>query len=317
MATDRRDFLGWIGAGVVAGGCAKPRGSGVAALGVAQFEARRRHVPTASGDIAFVEQGAGPPAVFVHGVPLNGLHWRHVMAELSGVRRCIAIDLMGLGHTRIDARQPVSFDAQARMLLEFLDALGLARVDLVANDSGGAICQIFAAHHPERVRTLTLTNCDVHDNWPPEIIRPSIEAARAGVLVERYAALIDQPAERLVRFSRAYANPAVLTDEVYRAYIEPLIATAQRRHDFHRYWTAFDNTHTRAVESKLRELRVPTLVVWALDDVFFDVKWAHWLADTIPGARRPVTVPEAKLFFPEDRPQALLEPLWDFLWANG
>lgn len=317
MSTDRRDFLGWIGAGVVAGGCAKPRGAGAEALGVAQFQARRRHAPTASGDIAFVEQGEGPAAVFVHGVPLNGLHWRHVMAELAAVRRCIAIDLMGLGHTRIDPRQSVSFDAQARMLLEFLDALGLARVDLVANDSGGAICQIFAAHHPERVRTLTLTNCDVHDNWPPEIIRPSIEAARSGVLIERYAALIDQPAERLARFSRAYANPAVLTDEVYRAYIEPLLATAQRRHDFHRYWIAFDNAHTRAVESKLRALRVPTLVVWALDDIFFDVKWAHWLAATIPGARPPVTVPEAKLFFPEDRPQALLEPLWDFLWANG
>lgn len=314
--TDRRGFLGLCGAGMVAG-CAATGTGREAPLDVAAFHARRRFARTASGDIAYVEQGAGPAAVFVHGVPLNGLHWRHVMAELAGVRRCIALDLMGLGYTRIDPRQPVSFDAQARMLLEFLDALGLARVDLVANDSGGAVSQIFAAHHPERVRTLTLTNCDVHDNWPPEVILPSIEAARAGTLVERYAALMDQPATRHERFARAYANPRVLTDEVYRAYIEPLVASPQRRHDFHRYWIAFDNAQTRAIEPRLRELRVPTLVAWALDDIFFDVKWAHWLAATIPGTRRLVTVPEARLFFPEDRPQALLEPLWDFLWANG
>jgi pimeloyl-ACP methyl ester carboxylesterase len=42
------------------------------------------------------------------------------------------------------------------MLLEVLDALGIERVDLVSNDSGGAIAQIFAAHHPHRLTSLVL-----------------------------------------------------------------------------------------------------------------------------------------------------------------
>ena len=54
--------------------------------------------------------------------------------------------------------------ANAKMLKEVLDALKIDQVDLVGNDSGGGIAQIFAALNPERVQTLTLTNCDTQDN---------------------------------------------------------------------------------------------------------------------------------------------------------
>lgn len=296
--------------------CGEPPRAGVApALDVAAFQQRRRFAATPSGEIAYVEQGNGPVALFLHGVPLNGLHWRHVMAQMQDLRRCVALDLMGLGHTRIAPQQDVSFTAQAQMVLQFLDALGIAQVDLVGNDSGGGIAQIFAARHPERLRTLTLTNCDTHDNWPPASIRPAIEFARQGVLVDRYAALFGQFDERARRLSNAYADARVLTEEVYRGYIEPLLATPQTRAAFHRYWTSFDPRHTVAVEPLLRRLQVPTLIVWALDDGFFDLRWAHWLRDTIPGAQRLVTVPGAKLFFPEDLPQDLVRPLRSFLAA--
>jgi len=53
------------------------------------------------------------------------------------------------------------------MIAEVLDALGIEQVDLIANDSGGAIAQIFAAHYSNRLGSLVLTNCDVHDGWPP------------------------------------------------------------------------------------------------------------------------------------------------------
>lgn len=280
---------------------------------VGRFHSLRRFADIASGRIAYFEVGSGPATLFVHGVPLNGFHWRNVIAALQGSRRCIALDLMGLGYSEVQAAQDVSFEAQARMIGEFLDALGIDRVDLVANDSGGAISQIFAARQPHRLRSLTLTNCDVHDNWPPPLTHPLIEAARKGVLVDAYAKFIGDPQARLSRFARAYADPGVLTEEVYRAYIDPLLSSPLRRENFHRYWLAWDNRQTVAIEPLLRKLRVHTLIVWGLDCEFFDVKWAHWLKRTIPGAVRVVEVPGAKLFFPEDRPQALIEPLRAFL----
>jgi pimeloyl-ACP methyl ester carboxylesterase len=282
-------------------------------MDAASFHAQRRFANTESGRIAYIDKGSGPPALFIHGVPLNGFHWRFVIDELQAQRRCIAPDLMGLGYTQIAAKQDVSFRAQARMLREFIDALQLERVDVIANDSGGAIAQLFAAYYPRRVRTLTLTNCDVHDNWPPPAIAPQIALAREGSLIDNFARYLDDSAARMTRFSRAYADPSVLTDEVYRVYIEPLCATQLARDSFHNYWLAFDNAQTVAIEPLLRELHVPTLIVWALDDIFFELKWARWLQSTLPGVVRVVEVSDAKLFFPEDRPQALVKPLRAFL----
>jgi pimeloyl-ACP methyl ester carboxylesterase len=278
-------------------------------LNAARFHAARRFAKLPFSNIAYVEQGSGRVALFIHGVPLNGFHWRHVMAGVQNLRRCIALDLMGLGYSEIEAGQDVSFSAQARMLLHFLDALGIERVDLVANDSGGAIAQIFAARNPERLASLTLTNCDVHDGWPPAHVRPLIDAARRGVLAARYESLLERPDSLREQFADAITDPRALTDEAIETYLRPVLATAQRRSAFHRYWLAFDPAQTVAIEPLLRKLHVPTLIVWAKDDVFFELKWAHWLRQTIPGAIGVVEVADAKLFFAEDKPRALIEPL--------
>ena len=124
-------------------------------------------------------------ALFVHGVLLNGHLWRHQLEGLCDIRRNIAVDLLAHGDTEIAPDQDVSVTANAKMLNEFLDALDIDRVDLVGNDSGGGIAQIFAALYPERLRSLTLTDCDAHDNWPPEAFKPFLAMAAREVCVER------------------------------------------------------------------------------------------------------------------------------------
>jgi pimeloyl-ACP methyl ester carboxylesterase len=54
----------------------------------------------------------------------------------------------------------------------------------------------------------------------------------------------------------------------------------------------------------LRRLKAPTLIVWGTDDVYFPVKWAHWLAEAIPGAKLPVELPGREYSSPrsEQRP---------------
>jgi pimeloyl-ACP methyl ester carboxylesterase len=54
---------------------------------------------------------------------------------------------------------------------------------------------------------------------------------------------------------------------------------------------------------------VPTLIVWGTDDVFFDVSWAYWLRDTIPGAAGVVEIEGGRLFFPDERAGELTEAL--------
>src|SRR6202034_2606722 len=260
-------------------------------------------VETPSGRIGYASAGSGPVALFVHGVVLNKHLWRHQLAALSDIRRCIAVDLLAHGDTEITPDQDVSVTANALMLKEVLDALQIDQVDLIGNDSGGGIAQIFAAPNPERVRRFTLTNCDAQDNWPPEAFKPFVDMVKAGGLRDTLNALLgDKTIYRSPgALGPAYERPETVTDEDIETYLRPLVRTEQRTRDVQRFVEAFDNRHTRAIEPQLRALRAPTLIAWATDDIYFPVKWAHWLAEAIPGAKPPVELEGARLFFPEER----------------
>jgi pimeloyl-ACP methyl ester carboxylesterase len=258
-------------------------------------------VRTPSGVIAYAEQGQGPVALFVHGVILNKHLWRHQLAHLSDIRRCIAPDLLAHGGTEMTPGGDLSVTANAQMLAQFLDALKIEQVDLVGNDSGGGIAQIFAALYPERVRSLTLTDCDAHDNWPPEAFRPFLAMAAAGGLRDALNAMLaDKAIYRSPQaLGPAYEDAGKVSDADIETYLRPLVATEQRLEDFRRFLAAFDNKHTLAIEGRLKELQAPTLIVWGTDDVYFPVEWAHWLAKTIPGTRRTVELTGARIFSPK------------------
>ncbi len=154
----------------------------------------KQSVSTPSGRISYTDRGTGPVALFVHGMLLNNYLWRHQQETLSDIRRTIAVDLLAHGNTEIGPSQDVSVTPNAKMLAEFLDALAIDKVDIVGNDSGGGICQIFCALYSERVRSLTLTNCDTHDNWPPVAFQPFVAMVKARGLSKTLDAMMSDKA---------------------------------------------------------------------------------------------------------------------------
>jgi pimeloyl-ACP methyl ester carboxylesterase len=160
-----------------------------------ELEAARRSVTTRSGEISYLDIGTGPVAVFVHGIATHAYLWRNVIGALMseqqpGQRRCIALDLPLHGRSPVADGQDLSLAALAAGLEDFCDALGLTGFDLVANDTGGAIAQIFAARHPHRLATFTLTNCDTSGNTPPEAFKPVVDLAAAGQLAPAAVAML-------------------------------------------------------------------------------------------------------------------------------
>lgn len=258
---------------------------------------------TPSGRIHYAEAGRGPVALFVHGVLVNSYIWRHQLAGLADVRRCIAIDTLAHGATEVSEAQDVSTVAQATMLAQFLDALRIDTVDLVGNDGGGAVCQIFAVNHPRRIRSLTLTDCDTHDNWPPEAFRGFVDMCAAGGLGDTLGAMLADKNVFRTALGPCYEDAGAVADETIEAYLRPY-AAAGRVRGLERFVAAFDSAQTVAIERSLSRIQAPTLIMWATDDVYFDRKWAHWLAARIPGTRRVVEVEDGRLFFFEERPQA-------------
>jgi pimeloyl-ACP methyl ester carboxylesterase len=281
-----------------------------------ELDAHRHTAATRSGEISYIDVGTGPVALFVHGIATNAYLWRHVISALATQRRCIAPDLPLHGRSPVTAEQDLSVAALAAGLEDFCEALGLAGIDLVANDTGGAIAQIFAARHPQRLATLTLTNCDTAGNLPPDSVKPVIELAAAGNLAPAAVEMFgDLEAAAQASFGFAYEHLDRADRDVIRSYLEPCIGTMERARQFERLLLSLDGGDLEAVTPQLRELTVPTLVVWGTGDEAFDISWAYWLRDTIPGTTRVVAVDGARLFFPEERPADLV-PHLEQHWAS-
>ena len=266
------------------------------------LDKHRSQVYTRSGPASYIDTGGpGRAALFVHGIGTSSYLWRHVIDQLDGQRRCVAVDLPLHGQTTAAADQDFSLPGLARFLADCCDALELTDVDLVANDTGGAISQVFAAGHPDRLHTLTLTNCEAHDNLPPKALLPAVFLARMG-LFARIAPWLNRDIRRARRMAGSgYQDVANLPDDIVRAWQEPLLGSRESARQYQRLLTSLHARDLLAVEPALTRLRVPTLIVWGTGDMFFRPKWAYWLRDTIPGATDVVEIKGARLFFPDER----------------
>ncbi len=254
-------------------------------------------------------------AVFIHGVFLDADIWRHQLAELSADRRCIAVDLLTHGESSgppADLEGAFDTVTQAKMIVAVLDALGVEEVDLVGNDSGGAIAQLVAVGVPGRIRTLTLTNCDTHDNWPPADFVPLVEAARAGALADGVMALATDAGACRAGIAMGFERPEELSDEEVLGWFSGF-ADKERAESIQAYVAAMDCAVTVAIRDDLAALDVPAVIVWGTGDGFFPLEWAYWLADTLGAKARVVELDGARLFFPLERPADLnaeIRRLW-------
>ena len=275
----------------------------------------RAMVETRAGAVSYLDAGSGPTALFVHGVGTNAHLWRHVVAALAPERRCIAVDLPLHGHSPLRDGQSLGLAAFADLLEAFCDELALTGVDLVANDTGGAIAQIFAARHPERVRTLVLTNCETHDNVPPPSVKPGVLLARAHVISLMAPRLMrNLPRARQAVFGTGYERQDALPDDVVRSFLEPIFGTRARARLFERWLTSLHASDLLAAEPALRRLDVPALIAWGTGDRFFDLRWAYWLAELLPGASGVAEIPGGRLFFPDERAGELVPLLREHWW---
>lgn len=314
----RRDFMqGAVGALAANAltGCASVAADvdtgagGARPMDAAEFRAAQRFADTRFGRIAYIDRGAGPAALFLHGFPLSSFQWRGAIDRLSPVRRCVAADFMGLGFTEPAPGQSLHADDQAEMLATLLDQLGIDAVDLVANDSGGMVAQIFAVRYPARVRTMLLTNCDVETDSPPPAVIPVIELARAGRFAEEWLVpWVNDPT--LARSPQGlgglcYEHASNPTDEAIGCYLAPLVASEERKALTNAYAVALAPNPLAGIEADLRRSTVPTRIVWGTADTIFAAESPFYLDHLMPNSRGVRRVEGAKLFFPEEQPDLI------------
>jgi pimeloyl-ACP methyl ester carboxylesterase len=206
-----------------------------------------------------------------------------------------------------------SLPGLAKLVVEFMDAVGLDTATLVGLDSGGAIAQLVAVERPERVDRLVLVGCDLYERFLPPLFKPlQLAAAIPGSLWLLAQLLRPRPAQRLpMAYGHAIKNglPDRATME---SYLRPARESAGARRDLRKFLRAVDPKYTIDAARRLEEFHKPVLLAWGADDKLFPLEYPRRLAAALPDARLEV-IPDSSTFVPEDQPRALADAIAAFV----
>ncbi len=254
-----------------------------------------------------METGEGTPVLMVHGNPSWGFLWRKVALALTGVPlRLVMPDLLGLGLSDKPADPAVhTLEHHARLVGGLVDALGLDKLILAVQDWGGAIGGLAMASRAGRVRGLVVLNTVL---GPPRVgFRPTAfhRFARLPVLSD-LAFRVGGMMPRGMKY--AQGDRSSITGEVARAYrwvlrdrstrIAPL-ALARMVPNSQKHPSI---APLRAVEAFVKQLEVPTEIVWGDRDPVLAPAIKR-LQVLLPRAR--VTRTQAGHFLQEEVPEEI------------
>jgi pimeloyl-ACP methyl ester carboxylesterase len=275
-----------------------------------------QEVSLPQGTVRYYDLGTGPTLVFIHGLLANSLLWSRVIPHLVSQFRCIAPDLPLGAHSH-----PMQPDADmsplgvAHLVADFLEALDLHEVTLIGNDTGGALCQLVIAHHPERISRLVLTNCDAFENFFPPLVSPFHYGARVfGRGFANFLALIlhARSAQRLFMATLAHRR---LDLEELDVFFHPLLHLPGIRRDMTRFLQAVSNRYTLEAARCFSAFGHPVLLLWGKDDPFFSERLARRLQQAFPDARLQF-LSHCRAFVPVDQPEVLAQQIAEFVHAE-
>ncbi|HEV7363638.1 MAG TPA: alpha/beta hydrolase [Solirubrobacteraceae bacterium] len=273
----------------------------------------QQEVGLPGGTVRYRERGAGPTLLFVHGLLVNGALWRKVVPELAPDFRCIAPDWpLGSHEVPLGDAADRTPAGMAALIADFMAALELDDVTLVANDSGGALSQIVVTRHPERVGRLVLTPCDAFDNFPPKMFRYLGWAAKVPGGMAPIVQSMRLRANRRTPIAFGWLTKRRLPNAVSDHYVNPVIHDRRIREDARAFILGVDSAYTMAAAEKLPGFDRPVLLAWAPEDCFFPIEHAERLAELLPDARL-ARIEDSRTFVSEDQPQRLAELIAGFV----
>ncbi len=273
-----------------------------------------KQVDLPAGTIRYREAGEGKPVVFVHGFLVDGRLWDGVVDRLSDRCRCIAPDWpIGAQQIAMSPDADLTPYGVAAIVDSFLEALGLEDVTIVGNDSGGAMSQVLATRHPQRIGRLVLTNCDTHENFPPGLFKtmPPIAKLPGGM------ALLAAPF-RIPALARAAFRPFARTkipDALVASWMEPGLHDPDVKRDAKKVTVGMNKRYTLEAAEKLSASELPVLLTWAPGDKLFPISYAQRLARETPNAKL-VEIPDAGTFVPLDQPARLADEIASFVASS-
>jgi len=273
-------------------------------IALQNFRAAPVHEVTLAGTtLRYREFGSGPAVLFLHGWPLSGVTYRHLIEALRPHYRCLVPDLPGAGDTPWSPRIHETIQGYTELAHAFVDHLQLERLALIGHDSGGGVARTLAAELGTRVTSLVLQNTELPAHVPlmVRLLKISASSAVTGsslALVAKHRALRRSE----LGFGGCFGDLELIDGEFLEACVAPLLAEVEG----HRQVLAhLDLTWTQRLAQIHERIEAPIHLFWGEQDGFFPLARARSMAQTfkVPGEFKVIA--GAKLYVHEEAPAEL------------
>jgi pimeloyl-ACP methyl ester carboxylesterase len=270
------------------------------------------------GDVKlhYVEAGAGPLVVLLHGFPEFSFGWRLQMAPMAAAGfHVVAPDLRGYNlSSKPDGVDAYSADKLAADISGLIGKLGADSAMVVGHDWGGTVAWTLAMNHPELVDRLAILNA-AHPRRLQQGLRSPRQLGRSwyffffqppGLPERRVRANDWRFFKRFLRDARPAYTPAEL-DRYVEAWSQPGAATGML--NYYRYAVR----HSQ----KSRPISAPTLVIWGQRDRYLGPNLAEPDRADVPNLDRVERVPDASHWVHHDAAERVTRLLTEFFTAAG
>jgi pimeloyl-ACP methyl ester carboxylesterase len=235
-----------------------------------------RFVDVDGMSVHYRDEGAGPPLLLIHGTGASLHTWDAWSAALSGTHRVVRLDLPGFGLTGPQPDGDYRIDTYVDMVDHFATRVGLDRFALAGNSLGGQIAWRFAVRHPEAVNALILVDAA---GYPRSVKPPLVFRLGRVPVVSSLMGHLDPHMLVESTLKKTYGDPTRVTPDLVERYYELALRPGNRAAFGARTALPFEDR-----TAELRDLNVPTLILWGAKDALIPVSDAQRFAGDIRGA---------------------------------
>lgn len=243
--------------------------------------------------------GEGPAVLFLHGWPLSGVTYRHLIEALRPQFRCYVPDLPGAGATPWSPHITETIHGYTDLMRSFVDQLQLENLAIIGHDSGGGVARLLAAQLGSRVTSVILQNTEVPGHVPAFVRMLSL-AAKSGAAGGVLGRLVKyrQFRRSALGFGNCFGNRDYIEGEFYEACVKPLETelsghTAALAH--------IDLAWTGVLPEAHAKIEAPVHLFWGeKDDAFFPLDQARAMVSQFRKHGEFKVIPNAKLYVHEE-----------------
>ncbi len=259
---------------------------------------RRAFADLSVGQVHYASCGdpRGETVLLLHQSPRSWAEYRYVLPLVGARFRAVAVDTAGFGDSDAGPA-PASIELWARVAIELLDALGIARAHVVGHHTGGVIAVELAASFADRVHGLVLSSTpytdaafrrDRAERPPIDEVAPSTDGSHLAALWQK---------------RQSFYPPG--RPELLEAFVRDALRVSERLEEGHRAVASY------RMEDRIAKIAQPTLILRATDDPFA-APHAAQLQAHLPHARI-VDIAGGMVPLPDQMPEAFAAAVLDFL----